>query len=147
MNHPTARLVNPVKNEIGRISKHILDRINTKVVFKLSVNEWKNTISIIKWFKNINGKRLYTFLQINIKDFYASIKETLLHEHIKFAKEHTFITRKDVEIICHARQSVLYNEGGPWVKKEGVSFDVTMGAYDGAEMCKLIDLLTFICYI
>ena len=40
-NHPTARLINPSKNEIGRISKHILDQINTKLVSKLRVNEWK----------------------------------------------------------------------------------------------------------
>ena len=50
------------------------------------------------------------------------------------------ITRKDVEVIFHARKSVLYNNGEPWVKKEGGSFDVTMGAYDGAEVCELIDI-------
>ena len=57
-NHPTTRLINPSKNEIGRTSKHILDQINKKLVSKLRVNEWKNTISVIKWFKNINNKRL-----------------------------------------------------------------------------------------
>ena len=103
-NHPTTRLINPSKNEIGRISKHILDQINTKLVSKLRVNEWKNTISVIKWFKNINNKRLYKFLQFDIKDFYPSIKETLLHEAIQFAKEHAPITRKDVEVIFHARK-------------------------------------------
>ena len=36
-----------------------------------------NTISVIKWFENINNKRLYKFLQFDIKDFYPSIKETL----------------------------------------------------------------------
>ena len=139
-NHPTTRLINPSKNEIGRISKHILDQINSKLVSKLSVNEWKNTISVIKWFENINNKRLYKFLQFDIKDFYPSIKETLLNEAIQFAKEHVPITRKDVEVIFHARKSVLYNNGEPWVKKEGGSFDVTMGAYDGAEVCELIGI-------
>ena len=38
----------------------------------------------------------------------------------------------------HAQKSVLYNDGQPWVKKEGSNFDVTMGAYDGAEVCELI---------
>ena len=68
MNHTTAKLINPSRNEIGRISKHILDQVNTKLVSTLSVNEWKNTISVIKWFKDINDKRLYKFLQFNIKD-------------------------------------------------------------------------------
>ena len=31
-NHPTTRLINPSKNETGRISKHILDQINTESV-------------------------------------------------------------------------------------------------------------------
>ena len=81
---------------------------------------------------------MYKFLQFDIKDFYPSIKETLLSEAIQFAKEHVLITRKDVEVIFHARRSVLYNNGEPWVKKEGRSFDVTMGAYDGVEMSELI---------
>ena len=37
-NHPTKRLLNPPKNEIGTVSKHILDQINIKLVSKLSVN-------------------------------------------------------------------------------------------------------------
>ena len=41
------------------------------------VNEWENTISVIKWFENIHSKRLYKFLQFDLKDFYPSIKETL----------------------------------------------------------------------
>ena len=50
------------------------------------------------------------------------------------------ITRKDVEVIFHARKSVLYNNGEPWVRKERGSFDVTMGACDGAEVCELIGI-------
>ena len=139
-NHPTTRLTNPSKNEKGRISKHILDQINTKLVSKLTVNEWKNMISVIKWFKSINNKRLYKFFPFDIKDFYPSIKEVLLHEARQFAKEHVPITRQDIEVIFHARKSVLYNDREPWVKKEGDSFDVTMGAYDGVEVCELIDI-------
>ena len=50
------------------------------------------------------------------------------------------ITRKDVEVIFHARKSVLYNNGELWVNKEGGSFDVTMGVFDGAEVCKFIGI-------
>ena len=138
MKHPTTSLINTSKNKIGRVSKHVLDHINTELVNKLSVNEWKNTISVISWFKNINNKRLYKFLQFHINYFYPSIKETLLQEAIQFAKEHVPFTRKDVEVIFHARKPVLYNNGEPWVKKEGGSFDATMGVYDGSELCALI---------
>ena len=56
MIHPTTRPINPSKNEIGRISKHILDQKKTKLVSELNVNHWKNTISVIKWLKDINDK-------------------------------------------------------------------------------------------
>ena len=145
MNHLTIRLINPSNNEIGRISKHILDQINTELVSKLSVNEWKNTISVSKSFRNINNKRLYKFLQFNIKAFYPSIKEMklyneVLHEVIQSAKDHVPIKRKDVEVIFHARKSVFYSDGEPWVKKESGSFDFIFGTYDGAEACELIGI-------
>ena len=140
MNHLTIRLINPSNNEIGRISKHILDQINTELVSKLSVNEWKNTISVSKSFRNINNKRLYKFLQFNIKAFYPSIKETLLHEVIQSAKDHVPIKRKDVEVIFQAQKSVFYSDREPWVKKESGSFGFTLGTYDGAEACELIGI-------
>ena len=100
MNHPTTRLIDPSKNDIGRISKHILDELKRRLVSKLSANEWKNMISVIKWFKNINKKKLYKFetMQSDIKDIYPSIKEILLHEAIQSVKELVPITRKDIEV-------------------------------------------------
>ena len=59
MNPPFARLIDLSKNEIERIIKHILDQINTKLLSKLNVNEWKNVISVIKLFRNIKDKRIY----------------------------------------------------------------------------------------
>ena len=81
---------------------------------------------------------MYKLLLFDIKDFYPFTKEALLHEAIQFAKEHVPITRKNVEVMFHARKTVLCNDGEPWVKKEGASFDVTMGAYDRAEVCERI---------
>ena len=72
--------------------------------------------------------------QLDIKDFYPSIKETLLHEAIRFAKKYVFITTENVEVIFLPWKSVLYNDGEPWLKKECVSFADIMGAYDGAEV-------------
>ena len=79
-------------------------------------------------------------MQFDIKYLYPSIKKTLLHDVIQFAKEHVSITRKDVEIIFHERKIILNNDREPWVKKESGSFDLTMGAYDGADVCELIDI-------
>ena len=140
LNYPTTRLINPAKNEIGRISKQILDQINSKLCEILKVNEWKNTANVINWFKKVESKNSHKFLMFDIKDFYPSIKEDLLIEALEFAKQHVTIKPKDRETIFHARKSLLYNEGEPWIKKQSNSFDVTMGSYDGAEVCELIGI-------
>ena len=74
----------------------------------------------------------------DIKDFYPSIKEELLQKAINFANKHVRIKKSDKDIIYHARKSLLFNNKDTWMKKEGNTFDVTMGAYDGAEVCELI---------
>ena len=140
LNRPITRLLNPAKNEIGRISKHILQNINKTLFEEIKVNEWKNTVSVINWFKSIPNKHLYTFLMFDIKDFYALIKEKLLWEAIRFDKLYISITNKDIEIIFYARKSLLYYNDEPWVKKGESNFDVSMDAYDGAEVCELIGI-------
>ena len=38
-----------------------------------------------------------------------------------------------------ARKSLLFDKGVSWIKKDCVNmFDVTMGCFDGAEICKLV---------
>ena len=76
----------------------------------------------------------------DIKDFYPSIKEKLLWEAIRFAKLYISITNKDIEAIFHARKSLLHYNDEQWVKKGESNFDVSMGAYDGAEVCELIGI-------
>ena len=41
------------KNGLGRISKAILDSINKRLCTRLNMNWWKNTASVIEWFKRI----------------------------------------------------------------------------------------------
>ena len=59
-NHPTVQLSNPAKNELGRISKLILDKINKKISQKFELNQWKNTDTVIDWF----NQKKKTFIQI-----------------------------------------------------------------------------------
>ena len=140
LNRPTTRLLNPAKNEIGRISKHILQNINKTLSEEIKVNEWKNTESVINWFKNIPNKHLYKFLMFDIKDFYPSIKEKLLWEAIRFAKLYISTTNKDIEAIFHARKFLLYYNDEPWVKNGESNFDVSIGSYDGAQAYALIGI-------
>ena len=62
----TFRLINPSKSEIGKISKQILDRINRKVIESIGLNQWKNTEAVLKWFKNIPNKNLYSFISFDV---------------------------------------------------------------------------------
>ena len=47
---------------------------------------------------------------------------------------------EEVTTIFHARKSLLFDETSTWVKKDNPDFDVTMGSYDGAEVCELVRL-------
>ena len=75
-------------------------------------------------------------------DFYPSISEKLLDEALAWASDLTTITENDISIIKHARKSLLFGNGKLWTKKDGSNslFDVTMGSFDGAEICELIGL-------
>ena len=139
VNQPTTRLINPAKNDIGRISKSILDKINICLCEKLKLNEWKTTTEV-NWFEKIDEKHLHTFTIFDIKDFYPSIKETLLKNAIQFAAEHTDINKNDFEVIFHARKSLLFHSNQPWIKRDSDTFEVTMGAYDGTEICELVGI-------
>ena len=71
-NIPTLRLLNPAKNELGRISKTILDKINVNLRNSLHLNQCKNTQEVIDWFKGIDNKQHYKFIISDIKNFYPS---------------------------------------------------------------------------
>ena len=46
-NTPKCRLINPTKSEIGKISKQILENINTHTRTATKLNQWKNTNEVI----------------------------------------------------------------------------------------------------
>ena len=135
---PTVRLINPAKNEIGRISKCILDDINSRLRDSLGVNQWKDKMHIINWFKKIEDKIRYKFIVFDIENFYPSITENLFKKALNFASKRVGIKKEDKEIVSHARKSLLFNKEKTWIKKEGGTFDVTMSASDGAEVCELV---------
>ena len=60
---------------------------------------------------------------------------------MNFAKSMTNIDDSTIQIIKHARKSLLFDSTGVWVKNDGNPlFDVTMSSFDGAEICELIGL-------
>ena len=60
---------------------------------------------------------------------------------IQFAKLHSTTDDKDLRLIMHCGKSLLFFRNETWRKKSTEScFDVTMGSFDGAEICELVGL-------
>ena len=139
-NNTKCRLINPAKSEIGIISKHYIETINNAIREKTQVNQWRNTKLVIEWFKAIKNKSKCSFIKFNIVDFYPSISEELLSKAITYVQSVTTIEEKAIRTIYHSRKSLLFDRDNVWVKKDNPEFDVTMGSYDGAELCELVGL-------
>ena len=116
-NKPRCRLINPTKAEIGKISKRILDRINTKVVHTLQLNQWKNTKAVLNWFNSIQCKASCSFITFDVVDFYPSISIELLNAALDFASQYVYISNDERHIILQAKTSLLYSNGELWAKK------------------------------
>ena len=139
--NPKCRLINPVKSEIGKISKFFIENINEKVRNMSSVNQWRDTDTVITWFKNIKNKGKCIFMQYDIEEYYPSISEDLLRKAIDYARTFVNVSEEEEETIMHCRKSMLFNNTEIWVKKDDKKdFDVTMGSFDGAEICELVGL-------
>ena len=140
-NNTKCRLINPAKSEIGIVSKSYLDSINNSIRDRIHVNQWRSTAETISWFTKLEEKNNRKFIKFDIADFYPSISQSLLSKSIQFAKSlHVDVSDTAVSTIMHARKSLLFNETDIWVKSQNEEFDVTMGSYDGAEICELVGL-------
>ena len=103
--NPTCRLINPSKNELGNVSIQLVEKINSDIFEKLQFNQWRNIEAVLKWFNSITDKISCSFIQFDIKEFYPSITKNILHQTIKFAKQHTNFEKNDLRIINNCRKS------------------------------------------
>ena len=72
-NNPKKRMINSAKNEVGRISKNILDKIKQQLRDSLRNNQLKDTSEVAQWFLKIPVKNRYKFAIFSITDFCPSI--------------------------------------------------------------------------
>ena len=97
----------PTKSEIGKISKQILDRINTRIINATKINQWKSTASAIEWFKNMRKNESRNFICFDIIEFYPPISEALLNRALDFASVYDTISEDERGIILQAQKSLL----------------------------------------
>ena len=92
--------------------------------------------------KTLPTKGIAYLFNLILKHLYIDIDtKHLLLKVIEHAKFYTSIIQQESDIILHARKSLFFSKNKPWEKKINKSlFDITMGIYDRAEICKLVDL-------
>ena len=134
------RLINPAKSNVGRISKQILETAVKKVKSVRGSNLWNNSTQVIDWFKELQNKHTLTFFKFDVVSYYPSITQKLFSDTLQWADNFYNFSTQEKEVVQHARKSYLFQNGNPWVKKNDENFDVTMGSYDGAEVCELVGL-------
>ena len=118
-----------------------LDKVNTSILEKIKLNQWKNTSSVLEWYYNIKQKDQCSFVVFDIESFYPSVSEKLLDKARLFAKTHYNFTLDELEIVLHSRKTLLFCNQSTWVKKYGnEDIDIPMGCYDGAEICESVGI-------
>ena len=137
-NSPSFRLINPSKSKLGKISKHVLDKINKSLLSNAKLNKLKNTSDATSWLRNINNKKQSSFVNFDVENFYPSISEKLI-DAINFAKLSKNIKEQNLSIIMQSRKTLLFQNSEPWVKNlRNGNFDVTMGCNDAAQVYELV---------
>ena len=79
-------------------------------------------------------------MKFDIVEFYPSITKDLLYKTFLFAKSLVHIPDGYMIIIMHCRKSFLFDSNNIWTKQQDPDFDVTMGSFDGAEVCEFVGL-------
>ena len=96
---------------------------------------------------HIEDKKSFTFIKFDIREFYPSITETILDKALLFAKQHHDIANDNKRLIKYCRKFLLFSNNEAWKKKQTEScFRVTIGSFDGAEVCKLVGIYTW-CFL
>ena len=127
------------------VSKKCLENIISKLNSKLQYNQWRSTSTVIEWSKTIKNKAKCKFIKFDITKFYPSISTELLYRSINFAKSLISVEGNIINTISHSRKYLLFDDNVAWVKKDGNwLFDVTIGSFDGADVCELVGLCLLI---
>ena len=145
----SVRLINPSKSDMGKVSKHILQRIVKTVKSRTGAKLWQDSKETITWFKQLKNKDKLTFLQFDIVSYYPTINEKLLRNALSYAEKYCSIDDQEKQIFMNCRRTFLFHKGCTFIKKGADlnnngpptgHFDVPMGANDSCEICECVGL-------
>lgn len=101
------RLIGPTESHLCRISKNLINVIVSGIRNNVKLPLWNYTREEIWWFHNLNGKNTYSFIQLDITNYYVSISPLLLNK----ARNYVDISRLDIDILLRAKKTLLEKEG------------------------------------
>ena len=117
-NNPQCRLINHTKSETGIISKNILDKINTRIWSSTGLQQWRNTISVLSWFKNIRTKqKILQIFKIGHHSVLPFYNRKLFRSSINFAKRFVYIKNYENNVILHCCKFIFFSDDNTWIKK------------------------------
>ena len=102
------RLLNHWKSQIGKVSKVYLENINNSIRSSTNLNQWRNSKTVIDWFKTIPLQKESHFLKFGIASFYPSISQNVLSEAIQFVRNYHNINCDMINIIMNSRKAFLF---------------------------------------
>ena len=111
-NNIKSRLINPSKSEVCLVSKCYLSNNIADVPKKTKVNQWRNTSTVIDWFKNLVDKQKPKFIKFEIAEFYPSVSQDLLKKSINCAKSFTTIEENGINAAKLAHKSLIFSKDG-----------------------------------
>ena len=109
-NNIKSRLINPSKSEVCLVSKCYLSNNIADVPKKTKVNQWRNTSTVIDWFKNLVDKQKPKFIKFEIAEFYPSVSQDLLKKSINCAKSFTTIEENGINAAKLAHKSLIFSK-------------------------------------
>ena len=96
---------------MGIVSKTFFEEINDKLNNHMRDNQWHSTSTVIKLFRAIGNKKPSKLIKFVIAEFFRLISAELLEKSINFARSIIEIEDKIINIIIHARKSLLFQNG------------------------------------
>ena len=85
-------------------------------------------------------KQLWKFVIFDIKDFYPSIKESLLRQSLDFAEIYIRVSSEDKAIIQYARKCLLFNKQQTLIQKK---VDYLIRQWVHMMVLRFVNLLEF----
>ena len=90
-----------------------MDTINGNILKQTNVNQLKNILQLITWFKNIKRKKTSSFVNFDVENFYPSISIDLFTDTISYAKAITNIDDDQLSIRMQSRKTFLFDNIEP----------------------------------